>query len=58
MATSTGALRPTPEPLSHGAAVPPQVDQEADRPTVMADQVAHKDIDNVIVKRKHHCTGY
>jgi hypothetical protein len=36
----------------------PQVNQEADRPAVMPDQIAHQDIDNVIVKRKHHCTGH
>lgn len=36
----------------------PQVDQEADRPTVMADQVPQEDFDNVIVKREQRYTNY
>jgi hypothetical protein len=31
----------------------PQVNQEADWPTVVADQIAQKDIDNVIIQGKH-----
>jgi len=31
----------------------PQVYQEADRSSVMADQVAHEHVNNVLVKREH-----